>query len=148
MKKIINITLLLIVFTSAFLFFLKSSDCLALNLKDAFQTSGQGNNDPLDKAASTAGYDTKNTTIEPIIGIIIKSALTFLGVIFLILTIYGGYMWMTAAGNEEQVGRAKKTLTTAVIGLIIVVSAYAISYFVIEKLGEATLEEAATPPTT
>lgn len=47
---------------------------------------------------------------------------------------------MTAAGNEEQVGKAKKLLTAAIIGLIIVLSAYAISYFVISKLGATTLE--------
>jgi hypothetical protein len=61
------------------------------------------------------------------IGGIINAALSFLGVIFLLLMIYGGYLWMTAAGNEEQVGKAKKIMTSAIVGLIIVATAYAIT---------------------
>lgn len=60
---------------------------------------------------------------------IIKTALGFLGIIFLGLIIYGGFLWMTAGGNEESVGKAKKTIYYAVIGLLIVMAAYSITYF-------------------
>ena len=63
------------------------------------------------------------------IGTLINAALSFLGVLFLLLTIYGGYLWMTAAGNEEQINKAKKIITSALIGLIIVISAYIITKF-------------------
>lgn len=90
--------------------------------------------------AREGGYDThvKNTP-ESVIASIIQTALSFLGVIFLILMIYGGYLWMTARGNEEQSGKAKNTIVAAIIGIVIVLSAYAISYLVIEKLGAGTL---------
>jgi hypothetical protein len=95
-----------------------------------------------------AGYDTDTVGKEGAesflnsrIGLIISTALSFLGVIFLILMIYGGFLWMTAKGNEQQVEKAKTLITAAVIGLIIVISAYAISYFVIKNLGDKVLLE-------
>ena len=107
---------------------------LAANLGDAFSEDFFG------KSAEIAGYDTDEKEIETTISSIIQTALIYLGVIFLILAIYGGYLWMTARGNEEQLTKAKNTLTAAVVGLIIVIGAYAISYFVIERLGAGTLK--------
>jgi RsiW-degrading membrane proteinase PrsW (M82 family) len=60
-------------------------------------------------------------------------------VVFLILIIYGGILWMTAAGNEEKVKKAKELITEALIGLVIVLAAYAISYFVLNQLVNASL---------
>lgn len=60
----------------------------------------------------------------------ITVVLSFLGVIFLIIMIYAGYLWMTAEGDKGQVDKAKKMITQAVVGLIIVVSAYTITAFV------------------
>ncbi|MFA7365465.1 MAG: hypothetical protein WCZ12_03900, partial [Patescibacteria group bacterium] len=51
---------------------------------------------------------------------IINVILTLLGIVTVVLIIFAGFKWMTAAGNEEQVSKAKKTLTSAVIGLIII----------------------------
>lgn len=65
---------------------------------------------------------------------IINYALSFLGVIALVLIIYAGFIWMIARGNEEEITRAKETLKGAVIGLIIVLSSFAISYFVFTEL--------------
>jgi len=86
----------------------------------------------LKKTAGTegAGYTTSNADPSAIIGAVVGAVLNFLGVIFLILMIYGGIMWMTAAGNDEQIGKARKIITAAIIGLIIVVSAYAITAFI------------------
>jgi len=109
----------------------------ASNLGDAFS-----NPNFLQGAAEQAGYDSTTGTdrVGTVISNIIQTALTFLGVIFLILMIYGGYMWMTARGNEEQSGKAKNTIVAAIIGIVIVLSAYAISYLVIEKLGSKALD--------
>ncbi len=71
------------------------------------------------------------------IGSIIQIVLSFLGVIFVILIIYGGFMWMTAGGKEQQVESAKKIITNSVIGIAIVMLAYAITWFVLFKLGES-----------
>jgi hypothetical protein len=46
--------------------------------------------------------------------------------------IYGGYLWMTAGGKEEQVTQAKKWITNSVIGLIIIGFAYLIAGVLLE----------------
>jgi len=92
--------------------------------------------------ANAAGFNlsTSGNTIGDIIAVLIQAFLGLLGVIFLILVIMAGINWMTAGGNEDKVTKAKKTLSRAVIGLIIVVSAYAITYFVFKYLGRATTD--------
>ncbi|PLX26788.1 hypothetical protein C0583_05830 [Candidatus Parcubacteria bacterium] len=87
-----------------------------------------------------AGYDTEVDSVEPMIATIIRFALSFLGVIFLVLAIYGGFLWMTARGNESQIEKAKSLLTAAIVGMIIVVASYALSAFVIENLTKSTLD--------
>lgn len=61
--------------------------------------------------------------------IIIRSLLGLIGTVMVILIIYAGFLYMTAAGNEDKIDKAKKIIKSAVIGLIIVVLAYSITYF-------------------
>lgn len=77
-------------------------------------------------------------TLSRAIAEIIKVVLGFLGVIFIVLILYAGFMWMTSAGNEEKINTAKKTMVAAIIGTAIVLAAYAITYFVIDQLLVAT----------
>lgn len=60
---------------------------------------------------------------------------------FVILFIYGGFRWMTAAGNDQKVAKAKSLLIAAVIGLLIVSAFYLISTFI-----ASTLETSPVPP--
>jgi hypothetical protein len=76
--------------------------------------------------------------VEQIVPNIIKNFLSVLGLIAVVLIIYAGFLWMTAGGNEEQVSKAKKLITNAVIGLIIIMAAYSIAYFVISRLSAAS----------
>lgn len=77
--------------------------------------------------------------VNEIIATIIQTALSLLGVLFLLLLIYGGYLYMTAHGNDQQVEKAKKIILQAFIGIIIVLAAYAVSWFIINSLGGQTL---------
>ncbi|MDD5031571.1 MAG: pilin [Patescibacteria group bacterium] len=74
------------------------------------------------------------SSLARIVSVVIQAFLGLLGVIFLVLLITAGYKWMTAAGNEEKMTEAKGTIWRAVIGLIITVAAYAITYFVFNSL--------------
>jgi len=65
---------------------------------------------------------------------IIQVVLGLLAAIFLILMILAGFRWMTSEGNEEDVKKAKSTIKTTIIGLIVVLAAYAITYFVFKYL--------------
>jgi len=79
-------------------------------------------------------------TISEKIGKIIAVVLAFLGVMFLVIVIYSGIQWMTAGGNEEKVTKARTRMINAVIGLVIVMIAYGITYFVISRLKESFIE--------
>ena len=70
------------------------------------------------------------------IGKIINDILGFLGIIFIVLIIYGGFMWMTAQGNEAQVEKAKKILIRSIVGVIIILISYIITWFVMGTLFE------------
>lgn len=69
---------------------------------------------------------------------VINVLLGTLGVICTALIVYAGFKWMTAAGNEEQIESAKKTLRAAVIGLVIILSAWTITSFVLDRFYYAT----------
>jgi hypothetical protein len=77
------------------------------------------------------------TDIRIIIARIIKVFLSFLGIILLSLLIFAGYKWMTAGGNEKQVSEATALIKNSIIGLLIVVSAYAITIFVLSSMNKA-----------
>jgi len=82
-----------------------------------------------------SGFKTsESATIGNIMATIIQAFLGLLGIIFLILVITAGFKWMNASGNEEKVTEAKDTIFRAVIGLIITVGAYAITYFVFNAM--------------
>lgn len=81
------------------------------------------------------------TDVRDIIVELIKIFLTFLGIIFVILILVAGFKWMTAAGNEDQIKEAKEQLSRAIVGLIIILSAYAITYFIFDVLIKATTGE-------
>ncbi|MFH1254992.1 MAG: hypothetical protein V1667_00765, partial [bacterium] len=96
---------------------------------------------PLQSAAEQgAGFKT-GVTFNDIVGTVITAALSLIGVLFLILAIYAGYNWMIARGEEEKVEKAKNTITRAIVGVIIIIAAYAISIFVMGKLEKGTLQE-------
>jgi len=102
------------------------------------QDLGKGN---LDAVAGQASL--KNTPLPQLIGNLIKIFIGALGIIFLLLTVYAGFLYLTAQGDEEKVKHAKQTLQRGVIGLIIITAAYAIAAFVIG----AVTNGAATPAT-
>ena len=92
----------------------------------------------LKATAEAAGFGSPKS-ISEIIGTLIGTFLSLIGVVFLCLIIYSGFVWMTSAGNETKVLSAKKTLTNSIIGLIIILAAYSITSFVLDALLAATI---------
>ncbi|MBU0731725.1 pilin [Patescibacteria group bacterium] len=78
-------------------------------------------------------------------GRIINVALGILGLFTLILFLYGGFIWMNARGNEEEVSKAKKILTGAVIGLVIVLASYGIANYIFTNVQRTTDVNALNP---
>ncbi len=87
----------------------------------------------LDKVADSYS-PSSSVPLEERIGSIIAFFLSLLGVVFMILIIFAGFRWMTAAGDEEQIKKSTETIKAAVIGLVIVMAAYALSVFLIQRL--------------
>ncbi|MCK4968589.1 MAG: TrbC/VirB2 family protein, partial [Candidatus Aenigmarchaeota archaeon] len=73
--------------------------------------------------------------LPTIIGRTLKLILSFLGLIALIIVVYGGIIWMTAGGNPEKISKAKKIMISGLIGVLIIAFSYAIASFIISKLG-------------
>lgn len=93
------------------------------------------------KAATGAGYDaagTTETTLSQTLGGVVKGALTFVGVIFLSLMVYAGYIWMMARGQEDEIEKAQKIIRASVIGLVITLGAYSITNLVVEEVIKRT----------
>ncbi len=83
-----------------------------------------------DMGLSTASLE---TTAQKLI----KTVLTFLGLVAIVMVLIGGFKWMTSGGNEEKVGEAKKLLGAGIVGLVIIMLAYALTAFVINNMNKA-----------
>lgn len=120
--------LFLSVFLSVFLFSGQVQAQL-LNSKGKKALTGDMN-----QAGRTGDYNI-NSTVADVASLIVSAVLSLLGIIFLVMIIIGGFNWMTAAGSEDKVTKAKATLFRGIIGLFIVVAAYAITAFVFGAIG-------------
>ncbi|MEK7459304.1 MAG: hypothetical protein AAB663_02760 [Patescibacteria group bacterium] len=76
--------------------------------------------------------------LKQTIGQLIRVLLGFLGVIAVVVILLGGFKWMTAGGNDEKVTEAKQLIIAGIIGLAIILSAFAIATFVISSIVSAT----------
>lgn len=97
-------------------------------------------NSGLNSTSQEAGFNQEKKSPEMIVQPIITAILSLIGVLFLGLAIFGGIRWMTAQGNEKRLSEAHSILTNAVIGLIVVAAAYAISYFVLKSIAGPSLK--------
>lgn len=110
---------------------------LAVTAYDFDASSGLAN------TGGKAGYSTDNdprANLPDTIGSYVNVVISFVGVIFLVLAIYAGFMWMSARGNDAEVAAAKKILERAIIGLVVVLAAYVITYFVSQIIFSSTVK--------
>lgn len=111
--------------------------CLWFATLDPALAQGVTSNELLpDQVGQEIGTGT--TDVRVTIARIIRVAFGLLGTVALLLILYAGFLWMTAGGDEDKVSAAKKTMTSAVIGLVIMLSAFAITSFVLNALIGAT----------
>ena len=79
-----------------------------------------------------AAAETKDP--RAIIGAAINVLMGFLGIIAVLIILFGGFKWMTAQGADDKIDEAKKLLAAGIIGLIIIMSAWAIATFVMDQV--------------
>jgi len=126
MKQKTTILTFLILFMMSVLLPMKPHVVFAQDTPSPF-----GEDSLLETVGDTAGYNTgagedPQSNLLELLGTIIFTLLSLLGIFFLGLTIYGGFRWMFARGNEDEVTKGKNIIKNAVIGLIIVSGSYAI----------------------
>ena len=80
----------------------------------------------------------EKTDVSTASGRLIKNLLRVVGTSFLFLMVYGGFMWMTAQGDEGKIEKARNTIIAAVIGMTVVVGAFGITSFITSRLVQNT----------
>jgi len=119
---------------------LASAICLAGVLPVSAQVTGKIGAG-LNAAAKGAGYNPSPTTADQlpiIIGSIISTLLSLVGILLLLYMLYAGFLWMTAGGDKAKVEKATTTIRNTIIGLLIIVLAYALTDYVLTQIGTAT----------
>ena len=91
----------------------------------------------LDEVGTESGLTSPDDP-RMIVATLIRTALGVLGLIAVVIVLYAGFLWMTSGGDEERVRRAKRMLINGFIGLLIILSSWAITEFVINSLANAT----------
>ncbi len=81
------------------------------------------------------------TGLAETIGRYINILLGFTGMIFMVLTLYAGYLWMFGGGNEENIAQAKKTITSSIIGLAVILLSYSITALIMWAVAGTTKPE-------
>lgn len=90
----------------------------------------------LDITADQAGVS-KDTDLPSILGKLINYLFGIVAVIFLTITLVGGFIWMTAGGSEENVKKAKSFIVNGINGMIVIFLAYALVYVILSALNAA-----------
>ncbi len=131
MKKIITI------FPALTIFFAWAGVARAQLSK--FINNPEINNRARDLGTNTGFNVTANVAM--VLAVVINIFLGLMAIIFLILVIMAGFNYMNAEGDDKKVKKAQDTIRMAIIGMIIVAAAYAITYFVFLYLpgGTSTL---------
>jgi hypothetical protein len=80
-----------------------------------------------------------DASIAEVTGSVVKAILSVLGLVALIIFIIAGFQWMTSGGNKEKIQGAQKLMGAAVIGLIIIIIAWAATHFVVNALTDVTV---------
>lgn len=70
-----------------------------------------------------------------------RGALAFVGLIFVIVIMYGGFQYLTSGGSEEKMEKGKTLIGRATVGMAIVLSSYAIAAFVSRQIVRITTEQ-------
>lgn len=101
----------------------------------AVPVMADSNNSNSDYGLTTTAKKAGLEKTEPaaFIGDAIGFVLSFVGVVFFGLMVYGGMIWLTARGNEQRVEKAKDIIVNAAIGIVIVFIAYGVTNLIIQR---------------
>ncbi len=110
----------------------------ASQITDSYGVSG---------VAASAGLR-QYTSVPGLVGIVLGTVLSLIGIAFFALVLYGGVLWMTARGNADQQKKAFETIISGSIGVVLILSAYALTRFVFTTIENQAPAETPTQPST
>ena len=99
---------------------------LVLMMSSFTAVHAQGFISPNDSPQAIQSATGSQGSFREIVRTIVQFFLTFLGLIAVVMIIYGGFLYVTSAGKEESIGTAKKNIMYAVIGIIVILISYAV----------------------
>lgn len=88
-----------------------------------------------DLGLSKAGSIGLQGDLVGMIANLVKTALGLVGAVALAMIVYGGFLYITAAGDAKQIDKAKTVIIYAVIGIIVIGVSYALVAFVVGAFG-------------
>ncbi|MBR2741856.1 hypothetical protein IKD98_03865 [Candidatus Saccharibacteria bacterium] len=106
----------------------------ATGTKSATSTNICGNNEYPEAVRQSAGCNNNANALPGIIQVILNTIISVCGIVAAIYVVIGGYGYMTSSGDSSKVEKAKKTITYAVIGIIICAFAFIIVNWVISTV--------------
>jgi hypothetical protein len=117
------------------------SSVIFFNLSPLLANAAVDLSGTLDRAGGGIYGDSaaKDQSFPVLVGKIIKVLLGTLGVILVCIMVYAGYLWMTAGGEEKNVEKAKSWIKNGIIGMVIIMSAYVITTYVMSKMLAASI---------
>ena len=138
MKKFITLSLILVAVASTFVFAVSLPALAATQSGPDVWGTQTGNPQGSGVVSEATGLGTKDP--RAVAAQVINIILGFLGIVAVVIILLGGFKWMTAGGNEDKVGEARKLITAGIIGLIIILASFAIASFVLTQLGAAVAQ--------
>ncbi|MBI4437798.1 hypothetical protein HY631_02500 [Candidatus Uhrbacteria bacterium] len=93
---------------------------------------------------TASGTYSSSLTLTAFIGNLIQALLTATGIVFLVITVLGGISYMIANGDDTKIKKAKGMIVNALVGLVIIVGAYALTSYVVSALSEASTASSTT----
>ncbi|PIR03717.1 MAG: hypothetical protein COV59_04570 [Candidatus Magasanikbacteria bacterium CG11_big_fil_rev_8_21_14_0_20_39_34] len=117
------------------------------NLEETFaKKQFTDNGTALSTAVTKSGFDqfSQLSSLPEYLGGGVKAALGLVGIIFFVLMFYGGMRWFISRGEEDGITKGKETIVAAFIGLLIILSAYAVTDLVQTRLIKADKSSAGT----
>lgn len=134
--KKISFIFLLTLLVSSFIFgsLVLASGHTENALKGLNETAGAAN------ISQTAEGVSPTTGLSIFLGVTINYLFGAVAIVFIVIILIGGYLWMAARGSQEQIDKAKKFVTNGFFGLMVIFLSYALVFLILAALSNSTNE--------
>lgn len=92
----------------------------------------------IDAGLNAAGSNMNKSDVNNIVADGVNLFLYIIGIVAVVMIIFGGFQYLTSAGDPQKAGKARNTILYSVIGLLVAVFAFAIVNFVLDNLGASS----------